>query len=68
MKNLEEVETFLNRYQVLKLNQDQINDLNIHISPKEIEIIISLKNKTKQNKKTNQTKNPKTTIPDRLIA
>ena len=30
---------FLNRYQVPKLNQDQINDLNSSISPKEIEAV-----------------------------
>jgi hypothetical protein len=39
---------FLDRYQVPKLNQDQINDLNILISPKEIETVInSLQIKTK---------------------
>jgi hypothetical protein len=32
---------FLDRYQVPKLNQDQINDLNSPISPKEIEAIIN---------------------------
>jgi hypothetical protein len=32
---------FLNRYQVQKLNQDQINNLNSPISPKEIEAIIN---------------------------
>ena len=32
---------FLNRYQVPKLNQDQINDLNSPISPKEIEAVIN---------------------------
>jgi hypothetical protein len=37
---------FLDRYQVPKLNQDQINDLNSPISPKEIEAVInSLPNK-----------------------
>jgi hypothetical protein len=30
------MDKFLDRYQVTKLNQDQINDLNIPISPKEI--------------------------------
>ena len=30
---------FLDRYQVPKLNQDQINDLNSPISPKEIEVV-----------------------------
>jgi hypothetical protein len=32
---------FLDRYQVPKLNQDQINDLNIPISPKEMEAVIN---------------------------
>jgi hypothetical protein len=30
---------FLDRYQVPKLNQDQINNLNSPISPKEIEAV-----------------------------
>jgi hypothetical protein len=41
------MDNFLDRYQVPKLNQDQINDLNNHISPKEIEVVInSLPTKT----------------------
>ena len=32
---------FLDRYQVPKLNQDQVNNLNSPISPKEIEAIIN---------------------------
>ena len=35
------MDKFLDRYQVLKLNQDQVNDLNIPISPKEIEAVIN---------------------------
>ena len=35
------MDNFLDRYQVPKLNQDQINDLNSPISPKEIEAIIN---------------------------
>ena len=31
----------LDRYQIPKLNQDQVNDLNIPISPKEIEAVIN---------------------------
>jgi hypothetical protein len=31
------MDKFLDRYQVPKLNQDQVNDLNSPISPKEIE-------------------------------
>jgi hypothetical protein len=40
-ENLDEMEHFLDRYQVPKINQDQINNLNCPISPKEIEAIIS---------------------------
>jgi hypothetical protein len=32
---------FLDRYQVPKVNQDQINDLNSPNSPKEIEAVIN---------------------------
>jgi hypothetical protein len=35
------MDNFLDRYQVPKLNQDQINDLNSLISPKEIEAVIN---------------------------
>jgi hypothetical protein len=35
------MDNFLDRYQVPKLNQDQINDLNSPISPKEIEAFIN---------------------------
>jgi hypothetical protein len=34
------MDKFLDRYQVPKLNQDQVNDLNSPISPKEIEAVI----------------------------
>ena len=34
------MDKFLDRYQVPKLNQDQVNDLNSPISPKEIEVVI----------------------------
>jgi hypothetical protein len=40
------MDNFLDRYQVPKLNQNQIKDLNSPISPKEIEAVInSLSNK-----------------------
>ena len=39
LKNLDEVDNFLDRHQVPKLNQDEINDLNSPISPKEIEAV-----------------------------
>jgi hypothetical protein len=35
------MDKFLDRYQVPKFNQDQINDLNSPISPKEIEAVIN---------------------------
>ena len=33
LENLDEMDKFLDRFQVPKLNQNQINDLNSHISP-----------------------------------
>jgi hypothetical protein len=39
LENLDEMDEFLDRYQVIKLNQDQVNDLNSRISPKEIEAV-----------------------------
>ena len=41
LENPDEMDNFLDRYQVPKLNQDQINDLNSPISPKEIEAVIN---------------------------
>jgi MFS superfamily sulfate permease-like transporter len=41
LENLDEMENFLDRYQVPKLNQDQINDLNNPLSPREIEVVIN---------------------------
>jgi hypothetical protein len=41
LENLDEMDNFLDRYQVPKVNQDQINDLNRPISPKEIEAVIN---------------------------
>jgi hypothetical protein len=41
LENLDEIDSFLHRYQEPKLNQDQINDLNKPISPKEIEAVIN---------------------------
>jgi hypothetical protein len=63
-ENLDEMDKFQDRYQEPKLNQDQVNDINTSISPKEIEAAINSlpnKNKTKQNKqKTKQNKKQKT--------
>jgi hypothetical protein len=41
LENLYEMDKFLDRYQVPKLDQDQINDLNSVISPNEIEAVIN---------------------------
>jgi hypothetical protein len=41
LENLDEMDTFLDRYQVPKLNQDQVNDLKSPISLKEIEVVIN---------------------------
>jgi hypothetical protein len=35
------MDKFLDRYQVTKLNQDQVNDLKSPIFPKEIEAVIN---------------------------
>jgi hypothetical protein len=37
---MDEMDNFLNRYQIPKLNQDQINHLNSPINPKGIEAVI----------------------------
>jgi hypothetical protein len=51
------MDNFLDRYQIPKLNQDQINHLNRPITPKGIEAVIkSLPTKT--NKQTNKQTNP----------
>ena len=41
LENLDEMDKFLDRYQLPKLIQDQVNDLNSPISPKEIEAVIN---------------------------
>jgi hypothetical protein len=41
LENLDEMNKFLDRYPVPKLKQEQNNDLNIPISPKEIEAVIN---------------------------
>jgi hypothetical protein len=40
LENLDETDNFLDRYQVPKLNQDQINHLNSPVIPKEKEAVI----------------------------
>jgi hypothetical protein len=41
LENLDEMHKFLDRYQVTKLNQNQVNDLNSPISTKDIEALIN---------------------------
>jgi hypothetical protein len=45
------MDNVLDRYQVQKLNQDQINNLNCPISPKEIEAVININSLPTKKKK-----------------
>jgi hypothetical protein len=55
LENLNEMDDFLDRYQLLKLNQDQVNYLNSPINPKEIEVVIkTLPTPAPQNKAQGQ--------------
>ena len=38
-KSLDEIDNFLDRYQLPKLNQDQINKINSPITPKEMQVV-----------------------------
>jgi hypothetical protein len=40
LENLDEMDDFLDRYHIPKLNQEQVNYLNRPISPKEVEEVI----------------------------
>jgi hypothetical protein len=61
IKNAFLMDKFLNKYKVPKLNQDQINDLNSSIPPKEREAVInSLPTKNKQTNKQTKKKKPRT--------
>jgi hypothetical protein len=51
------MDNFLDRYQLPKLNQDQINDLHSTISPKKIETVINTL-PTKKTKTKTKTKRP----------
>jgi hypothetical protein len=53
------MDNFLERYQAPNLNQDQIKNLNIPMSPKETETIINSVT-TKKKKKKKKKKKPKT--------
>jgi hypothetical protein len=41
LENLDDMAKFLDRYQVPKLNKDQVNVINSPISPKEVEAVIN---------------------------
>ena len=41
LENLDEMDNFLDRYQIPKLNREQVNYLNSPITPKEIEAVIN---------------------------
>ena len=41
LENLDEMKKVLGRYRVPNLNQDQVNDLNSPISPKELDVVIN---------------------------
>jgi hypothetical protein len=41
LENLDEMDNFVDRYQIPKLNEDQISNLNSPISPKEIEAVVN---------------------------
>ena len=41
MKNLKEIDNFLDRYYLLKFNQDQIDNSIRPVTPSEIEIVIN---------------------------
>jgi hypothetical protein len=41
LENPDEMNNFLDRFQIPKLNQDQINNLNSPITPQEIEEVIN---------------------------
>ena len=42
LEYLEEMDNFLDRYQIPKLNKDQMDHLNSSITPKEIEAFIEI--------------------------
>jgi len=47
LENPNEVESFLDRYNLPKLNQDQVSSLNRPITPKKIEAVINSPNQKK---------------------
>jgi hypothetical protein len=59
---MDEMDNFLDRYQVQKLNQDQINHLNSPITPNEI-AAVTKSLPTKKKKKKNKEQTTTTTKP-----
>ena len=47
MDNLEEVDKFLERYNLLRLNQEEIENMNSSVTSTEIEIVIKIFQQTK---------------------
>ena len=48
LENVKEMDNFLDRYHIPKLNQDQVNNLNRPITCKEIEAVITILPENKQ--------------------
>ena len=54
MDNLEEMDKFLEKYDFLKLNQEEIENLNTPITSMEIKTVIKKKSSNKRKPKTRQ--------------
>jgi hypothetical protein len=52
LENLDEIDDFLGRYYIPKLNQEQVNYLNMLTFPKKIEEFIKKKNFQRPSKKS----------------
>ena len=58
MDNLEEMNKFLEKYNLPKLNQEEIDNLNIPITSKESKTVKKKKKKKKSSIEQNQTSGP----------
>jgi hypothetical protein len=56
LEKLDEMDNFLDRYQIPKLSQDQTNHLNSPITPKEIEAVINISQPKKEKRKKPRTR------------
>ena len=54
MDNMEEMDKFLEKYNFLKLNQEEIESLNRPITSMEIETVINQKSSSKQKPRSRQ--------------